>query len=74
MVLLRLHVRVFPREQAPNQREGLTQSVLRTTENEDDKQSFVGFLLLIEKPEAYTLHDLAWLIKEKWSKLRPHSE
>ncbi|KAJ5638931.1 hypothetical protein N7528_001321 [Penicillium herquei] len=74
MVLLRLHVRVFPREQAPNQREGLTQSVLRTTENEDDKQSFVGFLLLVEKPEDYTLHDLAWLIKEKWGKLRPHSE
>ncbi|KAJ5720234.1 uncharacterized protein N7483_008168 [Penicillium malachiteum] len=74
MVLLRLHVRVFPREQAPSQLEGSAQSVLRTIENDDDKQSFVGFLLLVEKPEAYSLHDLAWLIKEKWSKLRPGSE
>lgn len=57
MVLLRLIVKVLPRE-APGQ-------------PSSGSGKIPSFLLIAREPEKLTLAGLVWMITEKWSRMRP---
>ena len=70
MVLLRLTVKVLPPEhvgESSNSSNGVAWH-----NNGDWKVT--SFLMVIHKPEQVTLGELAWMITEKWRKLRRNVE
>lgn len=77
MVLLRLTVKVLPREQLPSASATFFRSILRDRK-EDVDNSAAGkpatFLLVLRNPEEVTLGGLAGMIQQKWRKLRPDAE
>ncbi|KAL2004742.1 hypothetical protein VTN00DRAFT_3270 [Thermoascus crustaceus] len=77
MVLLRLTVKVLPREQLPSASATFFRSILGDRK-EDADTSAAGkpatFLLVLRNPEEVTLGGLAGMIQQKWRKLRPDAE
>ncbi|OJD17108.1 hypothetical protein AJ78_02752 [Emergomyces pasteurianus Ep9510] len=65
MVLLRLTVKVFPREQ-------LRQPSTKDRAADDDvARPATTFLIVVWRPEEVTLGKLAYMIQEKWKRLKP---
>ncbi|PGH05284.1 hypothetical protein GX51_03005 [Blastomyces parvus] len=65
MVLLRLTVKVYPREQL-----GQPATPDQAVDNDEPPKS-TNFLLLVRQPEQVMLGNLAYMIREKWKQLRP---
>lgn len=82
MVLLRLSVLVYPREQLPASSSFSFRSILGDRDREGSNQSGsnngalkpAGFLLILDNSEEVTLGGLAGMIQAKWKKLRPNVE
>lgn len=82
MVLLRLSVNVYPRDQLPSSSSFSFRSILGDRDRENSGQSGsnsaivkpAGFLVILDDPEDVTLGGLAAMIHEKWRKLRPNAE
>lgn len=80
MVLLRLSVNVYPREQLPSSSSFSIRSFLGDRENNGQSSSNSAavkparFLVILHDPEDVTLGGLAAIIHEKWRKLRPNAE
>ncbi|KLJ09872.1 hypothetical protein EMPG_14707 [Blastomyces silverae] len=66
MVLLRLTVKVYPREQ-------LGQSSTPDQAGDNDDRKSINFLLLVHHPEQVMLGNLAHMIREKWMTLKPEA-
>ncbi|PGH19650.1 hypothetical protein AJ80_03805 [Polytolypa hystricis UAMH7299] len=69
MVLLRLTIKVLPREQLGA---GGLASIAHGNNTAAEKAT--SFLLILPDPEKVKLSELAYMITEKWSKLRPEAE
>ncbi len=70
MVLLRLTVKILP----PDHVGESSRSLSGIADHNNVESKVTSFLMVIHKPQQVTLGELAWMITEKWRKLRPNAE